>query len=134
MAKGLNGDALYVKTYGSTYGINGDSKPVRGGQKWMVYYRKFHIKTFGSEADASQFADAVNNDSERKAAMVKSLTESDARKLRETSERLTVEGLVVRIGQLEGEVTKLLGVVRGLKQFAKKVQRRKSVSDELPLK
>lgn len=55
------GDNFYVKTYGGTYSVsNEEPKSVRDGQKWMVYLRKFHIATFRSEEEATEFAEQRN--------------------------------------------------------------------------
>ena len=64
-----SGDDFYVKTYGDTHPCGGESPGQRAknkhGQKWMVYWRKFHVATFGNEDEAREDCAKRNADKPR---------------------------------------------------------------------
>lgn len=56
-----NGDNFYVKTYGNIR----DLEPIKGPQKFIVYWRKYHVATFVSEEAAREDCAKRNADKER---------------------------------------------------------------------
>lgn len=64
-----SGDDFYVKTYGDTHpcGLEapGQRAPNKHGQKWMVYWRKYHVATFNDETAAREDCAKRNTDKPR---------------------------------------------------------------------
>ena len=63
-----SGDYFYVKTYGDTHAIvnsGGERAPNKHGQRWMVYWRKFHVATFNTEVEAREDCAKRNADKQK---------------------------------------------------------------------
>ena len=63
-----SGDDFYVKTYGDTHAIvnsGGERAPNKHGQRWMVYWRKFHVATFNTEVEAREDCAKRNADKQK---------------------------------------------------------------------
>lgn len=97
------GDDFYVKTYGGTYSINNDEpKAVRGGQKWMVYLRKFHVATFKSEEEALEFAEQRNR-SPNKAQIVADYLAAKEQERIALYQMLSYKGILARMKSIKSQ-------------------------------
>lgn len=118
-----NCELFYVKTYGGSHSINGVSEKNRYGQKWMVYWKKYHVKTFPTAKAAKAYAEECNNAPDREERILR-LKQKRMEKLGEVKNSVSIDAVELHLTDLRNELAEIGNKVDALSKLVKCIKER----------
>lgn len=118
-----NCEQFYVKTYGDSHSFNGVSEKNRFGQKWLVYWKKYHVKTFPTAKAAREYADKCNKDPKREEIII-GLKQKRLEKLGEVKNSISIEAVELHLAELRQELTDFSEKIDAISALVKCIKER----------